>query len=74
VINILDKKKRKLDPPPTNVEERLNARTVSRGLAIGKIVCLHGRKRQFYRIEIAARKSNQNSNAFAPPRGSPSVS
>jgi phosphotransferase system enzyme I (PtsI) len=54
VINVLDKKKRKLDPPPTNVEERLNARTVSRGLAIGKIVCLHGRKRQFYRIEIAA--------------------
>ena len=53
-MNALNKKKRRLDPPPTNVEERLNARTVSRGLAIGKIVCLYGRKRQFYRIEIAA--------------------
>ncbi len=52
MINALDKKKRNLDLPNTNVEERINARTVSRGLAIGKIVCLHGRKRQFYRVEI----------------------
>ena len=31
----------------------MSARAVSRGLAIGKIVCLHGRKRQFYQVEIA---------------------
>lgn len=30
----------------------LPARSVSRGVAIGKIVCLHGQKRQFYRVEL----------------------
>lgn len=34
------------------VEIRLTARTVSRGVAIGKIVCLFGKSRQFYRQEI----------------------
>jgi phosphotransferase system enzyme I (PtsI) len=33
-------------------EIKLSARAVSRGVAIGKIVCLHGRKRQFYRIDL----------------------
>ncbi|CAN5473475.1 phosphoenolpyruvate--protein phosphotransferase [soil metagenome] len=33
-------------------EIKLNARAVSRGVAIGKVICLHGRKRQFYRIEL----------------------
>ncbi len=37
-------------------EIKLNARAVSRGVAIGKVVCLYGRKRQFYRVEI---KENQ---------------
>lgn len=35
-----------------NTEIRLNARAVSRGVAIGTIVCLHGKTRQFYRIVI----------------------
>ncbi|MEP7037172.1 MAG: phosphoenolpyruvate--protein phosphotransferase [Acidobacteriota bacterium] len=35
-----------------NLEIRLTGRTVSRGVAIGKVVCLHGRKRQFYRIDL----------------------
>lgn len=30
----------------------LNGRTVSRGVAIGKAVCLYGVKRQFYRIKL----------------------
>lgn len=30
----------------------LKARAVSRGVAIGRIICLHGRKRQFYRINL----------------------
>ncbi|MCY7347959.1 MAG: phosphoenolpyruvate--protein phosphotransferase, partial [Pyrinomonadaceae bacterium] len=34
------------------VELRLVARTVSRGFAIGKVVCLHGRRRQFYRLAL----------------------
>ncbi len=33
-------------------EIKLKARAVSRGIAIGKIVCLHGRKRQFYRVSL----------------------
>lgn len=33
-------------------EIKLKAQAVARGVAIGKIVCLHGRKRQFYRINL----------------------
>ena len=33
-------------------EIRLKARAVARGVAVGKVVCLHGRKRQFYRITL----------------------
>jgi len=36
----------------TNSEIKLDARAVSRGVAIGKVVCLHGRKRQFYRVDL----------------------
>ncbi|HQU85532.1 MAG TPA: phosphoenolpyruvate--protein phosphotransferase [Pyrinomonadaceae bacterium] len=35
-----------------NSEFRFKARSVSRGVAIGNVVCLHGSKRQFYRISI----------------------
>ncbi len=48
----MNKKKRNFDAFENTGEERINARAVSRGMAIGKIVCLHGRKRQFYRINI----------------------
>lgn len=34
------------------VEQKLKARAVSRGIAIGKVICLHGKKRQFYRITL----------------------
>jgi phosphotransferase system enzyme I (PtsI) len=33
-------------------EIRLNARAMSRGVAIGRVVCIHGRTRQFFRIDI----------------------
>ncbi len=36
----------------TKSETILNGRAVSRGIAIGRVVCLHGRKRQFYRIRL----------------------
>jgi phosphoenolpyruvate-protein phosphotransferase (PTS system enzyme I) len=36
----------------TNNEIRIRARAVSRGVAIGKVVCLHGKKRQFYRVNL----------------------
>ena len=35
-----------------NTELRLKARSVSRGVAIGKVVCLYGKKRQFYKVRI----------------------
>jgi phosphoenolpyruvate-protein phosphotransferase (PTS system enzyme I) len=35
-----------------SAEIRLKARAVSRGVAIGRIVCLHGNNRQFYRIAL----------------------
>jgi phosphotransferase system enzyme I (PtsI) len=35
-----------------NSETILNARAVSRGIAIGRVVCLHGYKRQFYQINL----------------------
>lgn len=34
------------------VEQKLKARAVSRGIALGKVVCLHGKKRQFYRYTL----------------------
>lgn len=37
-------------------ETRLNARPVSRGIAIGRVTCLYGDSRQFYRIPIAPDK------------------
>lgn len=33
-------------------ETTLRGRAVSRGVAVGKVICLHGKKRQFYRIEL----------------------
>ena len=33
-------------------EVRLKARAMSRGVAIGKVVCLHGNSRQFFRVDI----------------------
>lgn len=40
--------------PQTHPESeiRLKARAVSRGISIGRIVCLHGLSRQFYRVAI----------------------
>jgi len=35
-----------------NNETVLKARAVSRGIAIGRVVCLHGHKRQFFRINL----------------------
>lgn len=36
-----------------SVELRFEGRSVSRGVAVGRIVCLHGKKRQFYRVNLA---------------------
>ncbi len=36
----------------TNGEIRITARAVSRGVSSGKVVCLYGNRRQFYRIDL----------------------
>lgn len=45
-------------------EIRLNARPVSRGIAIGRVTCLYGDNRQFYRIPIAPNKIEREVRRF----------
>lgn len=47
-----EKKKTKNSKSSNNAEKRLRARAVSRGIAVGKVVCLHGNKRQYYKIKL----------------------
>ncbi len=61
-MNAFEEKKQIL--PPLKNELRLNARAVSRGVAIGKIICLHGRKRQFYKINLAASQIERELSRF----------
>ena len=49
---VFDEKSQDLLSQKDNSETTLNARAVSRGIAIGKVVCLHGQKRQFYRFNL----------------------
>lgn len=37
-------------------EVRVGARVVSRGIAVGRAICLHGRKRQYYKIDLPPEK------------------
>ena len=45
-------KREKNSPRRTAGEIILYGRAVSRGVAFGKAICLHGKKRQFYRIKL----------------------
>ncbi len=47
----LETKENILTPHKKN-EIRIRARAVSRGVAIGKVISLHGKKRQFYRVSL----------------------
>jgi phosphoenolpyruvate-protein phosphotransferase len=47
-----------------NGEIRIKARAVSRGVAIGRIVCLHGKKRQFYRVSLQANRIEKEIKRF----------
>lgn len=49
---VFDKKEQNGSSNKNNVEVRLTSRAVSRGVAIGKIVCLHGQTRQFYKLNL----------------------
>ena len=51
-MKTFDTKGRFSSATENGAEIRLKARSVSRGVAIGKIVCLFGKNRQFYRLEI----------------------
>ena len=45
-------------------ESRFSAQVVSRGIAIGQIVCLHGRKRQFYRKDLKPSQFERENRRF----------
>jgi phosphoenolpyruvate-protein phosphotransferase (PTS system enzyme I) len=47
-----------------NNEIRIRARAVSRGIAIGKVVCLHGKKRQFYRVNLSQNQLEKELRRF----------
>ncbi len=49
---VFDENSQDLLSRKNNSETILNARAVSRGIAIGRVVCLQGNKRQFYRIKL----------------------
>lgn len=51
-MGVLKKTDQILQSSEKKVEIKFNARAVSRGISIGKAVCLHGNKRQFYRFEL----------------------
>lgn len=38
-------------------EVRFQAKAVSRGVAIGKVVCLHGNNRQYFRVSLSAKET-----------------
>lgn len=46
-------KKQSRNTAENNEEVRLSARSVSRGVAIGNVVSLHGEQRQFYKVALA---------------------
>lgn len=48
----LSKKKQVSRIEKRNGEIKIRACAVSRGISVGKVVCLHGDKRQFYRIKL----------------------
>jgi phosphoenolpyruvate-protein phosphotransferase (PTS system enzyme I) len=53
-MDVLDKKIPR-ETPRNGGEVRLKARAMSRGVAIGRVVCLHGNSHQFFRIDIDER-------------------
>ena len=63
-MNFEDSKKLNSHSPTAKNEIRLNARAVSRGIAVGKIGCLHGRRRQFYKINLDASKIEREIRRF----------
>src|SRR5688500_8869233 len=53
-MDVLDTKISR-DAPRNGGEIRLKARAMSRGVAIGRVVCLHGNSHQFFRVDIDER-------------------
>ena len=51
-MNAFDESKLNINSSKIRTELRLKARSVARGVAIGEAVCLHGRKRQYYKINL----------------------
>ena len=54
-----DKKQSQISSANGSKEMRLSGRSVSRGVAIGRVVSLHGNKRQFYKINLEDSQINR---------------
>jgi phosphotransferase system enzyme I (PtsI) len=61
---IFDKKEQNSPSHKNNGEIRLASRAVSRGVAIGKVVCLHGQTRQFYRLKLNSSQIDREIRRF----------
>ena len=51
-MNETDEKKSSPKSSKYGTEQKFKARSVARGVAIGEVVCLHGTKRQYYKINL----------------------
>lgn len=63
-MNAFENNGRAISGNNTKTELRFRARAVSRGVAIGRIVCLHGTNRQFYRVSIDESQIKRESRRF----------
>ncbi len=52
-----------------NAEVIISGRAVSRGIGVGRALCLYGGKRQFYRIQLKENKFKKRSEDFEPRFG-----
>lgn len=59
-----DRKELKYPQKQNGIEVRLKSRAVSRGIAVGKIVCLYGHTRQFYKINLKDTKITREVRRF----------
>jgi phosphoenolpyruvate-protein phosphotransferase (PTS system enzyme I) len=51
-MNDFDEKQSSQTSSKNGAEQKFKARSVARGVAIGEVVCLHGKKRQYYKINL----------------------
>ena len=56
--------KQKISKSNNETEVVLTGRAVSRGVGIGKVLCLYGKKRQFYKVNLERRDVDREVRRF----------